>query len=414
MSQQRSFLDPMNIFNQGSPENTEFSMVPDMSEEDEALEAAMPEAIQSPAFKQRQAIAQTISEDPATAFSSSSPEKQEEIKTEVGTTFISQQVKENPDAQGGSLKGKWLEALTYMAPQLGGALIGGLIGGNKGVAKGYETGTGIRKQFDELDKFNKEFELKKMAQRKLQKSEDMVDSVTGETLSYNPVSGKWLNSLGEEITGDRLKNLRVGREARLERQGDERLAESQLSRNLRERMFGDKQDEDTTKKLTTLTKAIESNAVYKEAEKAVGETATIRALVQDAKSKGGQSLAMLGPRIAKGIAGEVGVLTEQDVTRYLENPAFVPKVADKISKALGGRLTNNSAENILRLLDIMEEKNKAKMDDIIDKKSRVYAGTTKDFTSGQAKKIVSGQSEASELEMKEARRQELRRKKAGK
>lgn len=396
----------------GSPVE-EFSMVPKMTEEEEAIEAQMPEAIQKPEFKQRKALAQTIQENPIATYEQAPEEKKKEVEAAIGQQFVAEQVAENPQAQPGSLKGKWLEALTYLAPQIGGALIGGVIGGARGVAAGYETGTGIRKQFDAIDQFNAKNQIALDRMSRLQKSEDIIDNETGEPLSYDPSSGKWKNSEGVIVPPSRLKNLRSTRESRLEEQGDERIVVSKVNARLRELGLLDKIDEDTTKKMVTAVKAVESNPVYKEAEKGLAETETIKALVKDAVKEGGQSLAMLGPRIAKGIAGEVGILTEQDVTRYVENPALVPKVADKIAKALGGRLTNNSAENILRLLDIMSEKNKKKMDDVVDKKSRVYGATTKDFNKDELKNVMTGSVGMSETEKKKARLEELRRK-AGK
>lgn len=327
------------------------------------------------------------------------------LEDEVSSEVVKVASEQASDANQGSLKSKFLEAITYFAPQIGGTIIGGALGGSRGVAAGFETGTAIRSQLDNFDKSILDRKLKaerlaldktkegRLAVPKLQKADDLIDIETGETLSFDPRTGQMVNQSGQVVPVERQKNLRVEREERLESQGNQRINISLGGLDLRERQLEDKMDEDRTKKITTFIRSVESNKVYQEAEKAVGETQTIRALVEDARTKGGQSLAMLGPRIAKGIAGEVGVLTEQDVTRYLENPAIVPRVADKISKALGGRLTNNSAENILRLLDIMEEKNRAKMEDVMNKKSRVYGGTSSDVNPEQLKTIISGQSD---------------------
>lgn len=101
---------------------------------------------------------------------------------------------------------------------------------------------------------------------------------------------------------------------------------------------------------------------WKEAEKALSSIPNIEVLLEDAYQKGGQSLSMLGPRIAKGIAGEVGVLTEQDVTRYVKNPQLAEGLMDSISKINSGKLTETSYENIKRLLDISKKASQDKMD----------------------------------------------------
>lgn len=94
---------------------------------------------------------------------------------------------------------------------------------------------------------------------------------------------------------------------------------------------------------------------WKNAEKSLTEIPTIRVLLDDAYKNGGQSLAMLGPKIAKGIAGEVGVLTEQDVTRYVQNPELVGGLMDTMTKLKEGKITEVSYENLNRLLEISEK-----------------------------------------------------------
>lgn len=101
---------------------------------------------------------------------------------------------------------------------------------------------------------------------------------------------------------------------------------------------------------------------WKDAEKSLASIPNIEVLLDDAYTNGGQSLSMLGPRIAKGIAGEVGVLTEQDVTRYVKNPELIEGLMDSLTKIQSGKLTESSYENIKRLLDISKQSSQDKMD----------------------------------------------------
>lgn len=105
----------------------------------------------------------------------------------------------------------------------------------------------------------------------------------------------------------------------------------------------------------------ESSPIYKSAIGVINEMPALKGLLDDAYHKGGQSLAMLGPRIAKGLAGEVGVLTEQDVTRYITNPALARSILSKGEKSFEGKLTKTDYTNLLRLGTIMEKNAQEKL-----------------------------------------------------
>lgn len=114
---------------------------------------------------------------------------------------------------------------------------------------------------------------------------------------------------------------------------------------------------------------------YKEANKIENAIQNLRPLLQDAKTMGGPSLAMLGPKVAKGIAGEVGVLTEQDVTRYIQNPSIAGKTRQSLVKLSTGKLDQATAQDLERLMNIMEAKAK-------DQKNNAYNTAATRFSRG--------------------------------
>ena len=99
--------------------------------------------------------------------------------------------------------------------------------------------------------------------------------------------------------------------------------------------------------------AAEGSPTYKSAISVINEMPQLKSLLDDAYKNGGQSLAMLGPRIAKGLAGEVGVLTEQDVTRYIRNPAVANWLISGATKQYEGKLTQQDYTNLMRLGVVM-------------------------------------------------------------
>lgn len=120
-------------------------------------------------------------------------------------------------------------------------------------------------------------------------------------------------------------------------------------------------------------KMLKQSESWKSAEKTLAEVPTLKLLLNDARDQGGQSLAMLGPKIAKSIAGEVGVLTEADVTRYVKDPALARSLMDFYTKLSQGKLTDTSYENLMRLVDLSEMAAKDKINKVVDDGAELYS-----------------------------------------
>lgn len=154
----------------------------------------------------------------------------------------------------------------------------------------------------------------------------------------------------------------VQRENAAARREDIKLSREESRRRYEEGMELKKENKATRdqleneKQVERYTNTVQKSDPFKESEKILGATAKVRELAKDAASKGGQSLAMLGPAVAKGLAGEVGVLTEQDVTRYTNNPSAIGSMVDTLNKVKAGKLSTVSYDNLMRLTDIMEKK----------------------------------------------------------
>lgn len=93
----------------------------------------------------------------------------------------------------------------------------------------------------------------------------------------------------------------------------------------------------------------------KDAEKQISAVSGIKLLVDEAVTKGGQAVSALGPQLAKAL-GEVGVLTDADVTRYIGNPQVAARVYQTYKKSMEGKLSPQDAENIVRLVNVMGKK----------------------------------------------------------
>lgn len=304
------------------------------------------------------------------------------------TTIVREKAEESTkDSNPGSLQSKLAASLKYFAPDLIGGLVGGILGGTSGAEAGMSEGGKLRQQLTDNELKLANLDLRRGQLNRLQKSEDIMDTRTGALLSFNPITGKYVNQEGQAVPTEFQGNLRADREARLRKQGDERIGVSKVNTRLRELGLYDKFDEDSTRKKVDMIKAVEGNKVYQQAEQALAEGRTVTALVDDAFNKGGQSLAALGTRLAK-YMGEVGVLTEEDVTRYVRNPSLVGGVVDTFQKLKSGNISGASRENILRMLDVIGKQQAQKQKDIINKITSRRSKTTRDFDVKEARDIV--------------------------
>lgn len=186
-------------------------------------------------------------------------------------------------------------------------------------------------------------------------------------------------------------------------QGSQRL---DLSFDAEKRRTSQFEESITQKAQEDAKKAIDSlrrTETWKSAEKTISEVKTLNTLLDDAYEKGGQSLAMIGPKVAKSIAGEVGVLTEADVTRYVKNPELVAGMMDDIKKLTTGKITEASYENIKRLLEISEKEARLKMDSAADREATLFSRREKIPYEDARYLIDEGYRKAEEEEQKKAK-----------
>jgi len=112
---------------------------------------------------------------------------------------------------------------------------------------------------------------------------------------------------------------------------------------------------------------------WKAAEKTNSSLPGMRKRLDDAYVNGGNTLSMLGVDVAKGIAGEVGVLTDKDVVRYVKNPALIPGLLDTLMRLKSGKISKDSYDNLKRLMDISEKDAIDKMDKAVMREALLFS-----------------------------------------
>lgn len=111
-----------------------------------------------------------------------------------------------------------------------------------------------------------------------------------------------------------------------------------------------RKDEKFIDRVDSAIKSMRGTPEFKNAQTILANIPKLELRLEDAYQKGGQSLSMLGTEMARGLAGEVGMLTDKDVTRYIKNPALIEGLTDTVMKLKSGRLSELSYDNIKRLI----------------------------------------------------------------
>lgn len=287
----------------------------------------------------------------------------------------------------GSLKRKWVEAMSFMAKQpvsygaIAGSALAGIFGGSQAGAASIPTAM----KFQELQNKNYNAEqdrmlkLAQMEQEKAIKGENVQAPSSFSTKEGNPVvfdrkTGKFYSDFANkvEVNPKDVVSLTALESERKQKRADENLKRRDRSLDLQLDRFFDKQSEDGERKRIIATKAIENNPEFKLSEKVLGSIPEVRATIEEAYANGGTALAKLGITIAKSY-GEVGAMTERDVTRYIQDPSVWGTIRDTLTKWKSGKLTGVTKESLERLIDIAEKVNIAKQEDIVNKVGKRYS-----------------------------------------
>jgi len=274
----------------------------------------------------------------------------------------------DPKKKKGGLSSQFKNALTHLAPQAIGMLVGGLMEGTDGAVAGGEMGRRVTsdlhnyaQQDQQMDTANQNAETQRMF------AEAQRQRLTQKEKGSKILSKNWVDSSGNPVFTDKdgtFTNLNGEIITDVKKQAQEisplQAARMQNYNNVeKNREFKREQANEADAQRTL--KDLRSTEEYKSSVKMSTQVPVIRKLIADANISGGQSLSMLGPKVAKGIAGEVGVLSEGDVTRYVKDPSLAGGMRDTLAKLKSGKLSDVTAENLNRLLDIMDTHAKEKI-----------------------------------------------------
>ncbi|TXH48211.1 MAG: hypothetical protein E6Q97_25220 [Desulfurellales bacterium] len=181
-----------------------------------------------------------------------------------------------------------------------------------------------------------------------------------------------------EKDSDRRQSL-IG-QALLQRQGqDAAMERAKVTAKAISDRYNNRKEENISKEQRSGVKAVKgqmlSTKQYKDAQQSRFAGGLLNELI--AANKGGNqvSSSMIKTKMAK-LAGEVGALTESDVTRYATSPAKGRIAADKWNQWTAGNFSNATTAELQELVTLMTRKASADLkaieDEFISQYSKTY------------------------------------------
>lgn len=302
-----------------------------------------------------------------------------EVKEQVVAATGVENAEEKPKKKGG-LSSSFKNAITHLAPQALGMLVGGLMEGTDGAVEGYEKGRQVTQDLHNLTQQDQQMEVSQQnAETQRMFADAQAKKMTQKEKGSKTLSKDWISADGSPVFTDKdgtITNTRgeVVTDVKKAPQDISPLEAARIQNyeNVeKNRQF--RQDQANEGDAQRALKDLRGTEEYKTSVKMSTQVPVIRKLLTDAKINGGQSLSMLGPKIAKGIAGEVGVLTEQDVKRYIKDPSLIGGMRDTLAKLKSGKVSEVTAGNVTRLLDIMDQHAKDRISEATAREAKLFS-----------------------------------------
>lgn len=332
------------------------------------------------------------------------------------TTNLEQMADEDIQTSNpGSLKRTLATSLKLFAPDLIGGLIGGLFEGSEGAAAGMQAGEQIRKDLTQNTIAAAKVRMAQARQMRGQQSPHMYDERTGRQATFIPATGQYVDGNGVVIPTEHLGNISVRRQDRLGQEAVDRENQRKFNRSFKNAKFRYKKLMDKYKVGEKFAKTLVTNKTYKEAEAALEETSTIQTLLNRSRKGEATAISTLGIKMAK-FVGEVGVMTDTDVERYIQSKSWFRRLVDQANAGFGNRLSKRTYEDMQKLVKEFEIIQERKMNNVADRLGRVMGSVDPFGTKGgPISKVVEAKKTPPKKEMtredKIKRLKELRAKK---
>jgi len=228
---------------------------------------------------------------------------------------------------------------------------------------------------EEQSKAKKALLMDELNQLKLGKSKREEDPNSSAANALRPILAKKM-----KLSSDDLEGMTASEMLKLEKaksSGDisgyqrlmlgiqqERLNRQGIGESRRKEVADRKRSRDLSKDITSRYDTMKKDTVYKEMDKQGVSFDQADVLINQIEAGNEIALGALGTKMARAM-GEVGVLTDKDVERYIMAQSLVRKAQDKLGKAFMGGLSDSTLKDIKEVTSKMAEGFSVKKDALV-------------------------------------------------
>lgn len=230
-----------------------------------------------------------------------------------------------------STKDSFIEALTFFLPSVVGGVVGSAIGGDAGAAQGAQLGLKAGTAFSQM-----QLEKERMAQQEQARKEqlELEEAKLEQRSAIDPIQAERLKMAKANLDA-RAEELKLAkrRESRIDEEQDERRFERSNDRVLKQKdIFAKRED---IKKQKEVLRQIQS----------LEDLAEVKVLP-----------GTIGFKIAKGIAGEVGNLTEDERQAAQISPSIYNKIKRYAAASFKGEIPESDIKLIKQVSSVLRSK----------------------------------------------------------
>lgn len=225
-----------------------------------------------------------------------------------------------------SMSDSFFEAVTFFLPTIIGGAVGGMIGGNEGVSQGAQLGMKAGDLYQTSKERQRDFELKQREGNNLAKERIDIQK------SNLEIRKQELNE-----SRSRTKNLEEDREIR-------------------------RKEHDIDRTIKTKESFVKRGDVSKIKER-MANLSQIDDMINEAPEL---AAGVIPFKIAKGIAGEVGNLTEAERNDAQISPSFYRKLLRSGTTFLSGRLPEEDTKELQKIVNILKKKENGRLGGMIE------------------------------------------------
>jgi len=291
------------------------------------------------------------------------PETKDQAMAILATPEAMDDVKNNllAEKEQPSLSAQFIESISFFLPQMIGMAVGGAIAGTEGAVAGGEQA--MKNQSLYLDYMSKKeaLELKRQEAKKkgtqIRFQQSQYEDANGQPLIFDPSSGLYKSMNGSIANPGKVRS----RTGMTEAGKNARFGESMGFRK-------EKENSDVRQKaikaFTSDKEVVASREAQGHAERAI--------YLLDSKSPFAKAFS---ERALARLAGEVGVLTEKDVTAFAD-PRIVEQIKNSILQGTEGSLSENTKKVLKEALTALASKRTEKIKEVGKRTAKQFSKAT--------------------------------------